>query len=392
MANLADRHPHSRRNLIAYRVALVGITAIVGAFSLQSYTARLLAKKAPDIALRISPRDGIAAGNKAATILSNGLSIPADLRDARRYAERALDVDLTRDDAIFTVAATPPTSQQEARATLLVQQAEKLSRRNLAVQLWLIESAVRKGSVPAALRHFDIALRTNRTAGALLFPVLRSALEDSELLLPIARMVNAAPWREQFLQFAVSINKPSVALARVFAVQTGLAPFQATDLKGAFVAQLFAAGQYDAARRLAVRTPALVQDPHFAGSTSYAPFAWQLSDHGQVTAERLQDGNNSFVEIRASDSASGAAATQSLRAPPGRYILSINGRGETAGLTVQLACAKPNQELVNAPVRGRIAVTVAIPNGCEVLTLSLLVAAGDGQRTWQVSNVDLIPN
>jgi hypothetical protein len=282
---------------------------------------------------------------------------------------------------------------EEPRARALVQQAELLSRRNLATELWLIEDAVRREDVPGALRHFDVALRTSKIAGGLLYPVLREALEDPQLTRPIAQTLSVAPWRSQFLQYAVSLNRPSVALASIFQQQRNLEPFQGTDLKGALVGQLLARKSYDSAARLALGKPAgLVQDSGFAQETGFPPFNWQLADGDGLSSLRLQRAGGSALQITAQSDAAGPAAVQLIHAAPGLYMFVATMPDSNPGLIARLVCADTERELATISLGSRTAVTVTVPAGCAYQTLSIVALPSDtGTRSWQLTRVELLP-
>jgi hypothetical protein len=362
--------------------------------ALQSAGARLLARRAPDLALRISPHDAIASSARASVALNQGLTDPSQLAVARGHAARSLTRDMTRDDAFVVMAATMSGPQVEQRATRLVNHAERLSRRNLATQLWLIEDAVRRQSVVGALSHFDIALRTSKIAGASLYPVLRAAIEDPPLVEPIARTLNAAPWRGQFLQYAISLNQPSPALAAVVARQKKLLPFQGSDLRGALVGQLVSAKSLDAAARLALgRDAGPVQDPVFANAGGYAPFAWQLADGATLVARRLREGASTRLQIQADESASGVAASQAIRLAPGRYVLSAAMTNDAPGLSALLECLDDGRALAAMPIVMNKAMMVEVPTGCRYQTLKVMVSAErEGRGEWYLTRVDVSPN
>lgn len=377
-----------------YRAVLVLLAVLAAGLGVQAAATRLLARRAPDLALRFSSTDAIALSIKANAVLANGE--PARLMEARALARRALKRDLTRDDALVIMAVTGNGAGAEQRGTRLVRQAESLSRRTLATQLWLIEDAVSHGNVRGALGHFDVALRTSKNSGGLLFPVLRNALEESQLTGPIARTLNAAPWAGSFLQYAVSLNRPTGALAAVMAAQNGLAPFQGTDLKGALVAQLVSAKSYDTAARLALGGAAgLVRDPGFAEEGGYAPFAWQLSDDVGLVARRLREGAASQLQVKADEGATGPVATQLIAAKPGRYLLSGRMATAASGLAIRLACVNDDRELTRIALTRTATTGVSVPTACPYQMLSVLVTAEDqdqGRGDWRLTRVDLTPD
>lgn len=382
-----------RRPSLAYRLLLVLILAILGGLALQAAGARLLARQSPDLALQISPNDAIALSRRASGLMLQATRDGRQLASARRFAERAIRRDLTRDDALFVLGATINT-KDGARTRRIVGHAETLSRRNFLTQLWLIEDAVQRGSVGGALRHFDTALRTTESAGGVLYPVLRGAVDDPELTMAIARTVNAAPWRGQFLQYAVSLNRPTPALAQLFARQRGLTPFQGTDLKAALIGQLVANRLYDDAAGLALKKGSgLVNDPRFGGDRGYPPFSWQLSDAAGIVAQRVRDPGGARLEVTADEGAGGVAAAQLIRAPAGPHVLRADATGAATGLFASLICADDKRELGSVPLGRSISAAITIPAGCQYQLLSIVVSSGTGRSSeWQITNIDLVPN
>jgi len=147
----------------------------------------------PAGAHELAPWDG---RNGAA--LAEVLATPAvgDYKRAEAVAETALRQDATAVGAAATLGSTAKISGQAAKSDRLFAYAERLSRRNLATQLWEIENAVSRGDIAGALRHYDIAFRTNVKARELLFPVLSNATDDPEIRAALVATLSQRPlWR-----------------------------------------------------------------------------------------------------------------------------------------------------------------------------------------------------
>lgn len=85
--------------------------------------------------------------------------------------------------------------------------ADRLSRRDVGTQFFLIEEAVRNNDIDRALRHYDSALRVNEESRSVLFPVLAEALGQPAVRRKLSSyMSEPAPWFDGFLRHAIKTS------------------------------------------------------------------------------------------------------------------------------------------------------------------------------------------
>ena len=150
--------------------------------------------------LGVMPFDARAKVKSAEMLLARTRASPPAVARARTLALAALRRDPTMAPAWRLLALAASMQGREREAARLFHFAERLSRRDLPTQLWLIEESVSRNDIPGALRHYDIALRTSLASPELLFPVLTRASGDNNVVGPLGTLLASdPPWRETFL-------------------------------------------------------------------------------------------------------------------------------------------------------------------------------------------------
>lgn len=251
--------------LIAYRVA--GAILLLGLLWL-SVTTSLAAvnrKHRPEIALRFRPDDSFA---KAQIASREQLSAAAesDPDRLRALAISALEHDPTHAQAARVLGFIRANAGDVPGAFRLMSYANRLSRRDLATQLWLIEYNVQRNDVPEVLRHFDAASSTSQQATTILFPILANAIEDPELVAPIADMLKRKPWwAPSLLQLMVTQSKASGSLVALFDALADAGQAVRGDIVEALAARLAREGRSDLISRLKEAYPAACGDAAHSG-------------------------------------------------------------------------------------------------------------------------------
>jgi hypothetical protein len=383
------------------RALAVALVLVVGILAVRHSLGMALAAKRPELALRIDGENAQVQAQAALAVIQGGPE-PQRRARARALAERALARDAGN---VTALAAYGLASDRPERTAAAFTAAERLSRRSLVTQLWLIESAVAKGDVAQALHHYDIALRTSRAAPAVLFPVLVEATTDDALLPAIARTLAQRPlWGGLYLQQLAQSGPDQGRIATLFALlkRQGVATGTAADaaLYDRLVAarmfddawKVYAAGQRGA-RRDAVRNPLFADQP-----AAPTPFDWQPSDNEFVTArlEQAAPGQGRLVFSTAAGEG-GEVVRQLLALPAGDYAVQVDAeRIETADAAppyLRLVCLASGAELLRKPLalQGATAARVAVPAECRGQSLSIVVqpATGLGAVAGTVRSVRL---
>jgi hypothetical protein len=371
-------------------VALVAGTALLAVGVVANGIARVSAGAAPGTALAVAPWDARALAGEATARLTEDPAAP-DLDGAAAAARRALARDLTVASAFGTLGTVRDARGDRAGAARLMAASSRVSRRDLATRLWFIETAVQRGDVAGALQHFDIALRTNRSAAPLLFPILGGALTDDALVRPIARLLAREPaWAAEFVYATASSGVASTNLARALALLPRLPQRPGTDLRAMVVEALVAEGAFAAGRAFAAPamppqpSGALLRDPRFADPRGVVPFTWGLADSADLSAERLGGGGG--VRVSATNNGRGRALRQALALAPGAYRFTTLREGSPirsseAPVWSVLCVARGGAQRVIAalPVAGpgRAAMGFVIPQGCAAQFVALDLPANE---------------
>ncbi len=177
--------------------------------------------------------------------------------------------------------------------------AERVSRRDFLTELALVEYAVQSGDVPAALRHYDVALRTKTGAEAILFPILREALKGAEIQKHFAILAAMSPpWMGDFLAKTIRAGGYSTA---VLAIADRVGGLKSIDPSGQLDTLLLTGlgvdRRFDLLRRYYLSVPgadrrALTSSGFDAVNTrpELGPVAWQLMHSEPLLVSFTQEG------------------------------------------------------------------------------------------------------
>lgn len=386
------------------RGALAIIVMALGYISVASTMGYLSRVAAPEHAHRLAPWDGRVTAMLAAK-LSGVDGDAVDLIRARRLAREALLQDPTATGAVIALGLVDEQTGRSRAAARLFNYANVLSRRDLATQLWAIETAVSRGNIAGALRHYDIALRTSRHAPDLLFPVLVSAIADPPIRAALVQTFRNKPsWAPLFIEYAASNGpNPHVTSLLFHDLQRSgitIAPVAQTVLidtlasRGAFDdAWLY----YSAVRPNSDRRRS--RDSRFtANLTMPTVFDWRIANDSAISASIQRTDNGGVVDFSAPSGVGGTVVQQTQLLPPGRYRLS----GRAAALAALgndspywVAACQNGRELgrINIPGTGDFTGVFNVPAECVAQTLSLVLRPSDatGGTTGQIERVQLVP-
>jgi len=287
-----------------------------------------LSRSRPELASSIDGSNAIAAARTAAAMLPEQGTGDAINRIAA-LATGALIRDPTQVVAASTLALTRDVKGDHTGAGRLMAYSQRVSQRDLATQLWLIEEAVRKGNIDAALDHYDIALRTSKRAPRILFPVLVGAIADPAIVDPLTAKVAREPnWAGGLLFELVRQDAAPANVARLFVT---LAQRSANyDQRNAelFIQRRVAAGDvanaWQVYRSIEPSGSALaLRDGTFSDATPRpVPFEWELTDQNELAAVRDDSSAGKVLRLRANTGAGGVVARQLVRLAPGSHTMS----------------------------------------------------------------------
>jgi hypothetical protein len=384
---------------------------VLGYVSITQTLAFVNYKADPERAYALVPGDGRIAGELAEQ-LAAGEADAAQRARANRLARQALANEPLAAPALTALALNTQLAGNTNAARRLFVHSERLSRRELVTQLWFIEDAVSRNDIAGALRHYDIALRTSKSAPDLLFPILSSALADPEIAESLAGLLASQrpAWGEAFVQYLGSPGAdPTVSagvLRRLASLGYAIPAASQTGVINALVARgAFADAwrYYTSIRNGAVRDRS--RDPGFAAQLQTpSAFDWTpvMNDAGvSASIDHARDGG--IFDFAAPSTVGGLVLQQVQLLPAGRYRIE----GTSSGIE-QPGNARPYWQLscMDGRELGRVDVpdsaqadgrftgefTVA-GEGCTAQTLRLVVRPSTeiGGVTGQIGRVQLVP-
>ena len=280
--------------------------------------------------------------------LSGSLADPDVRPQVAVSARQSLLRDPTSASAAVSLALIAEIEGRKSQASGLINYALRMSRRDLRAHLWSIEAAVARHNVPIALHHYDIALRTSKSAPGLLFPVLSAALSDPAIRNGVAGVLNARPaWKDLFLNWLSSNSSDPRSAAMLFLNLTRRGvdiPWTAqASLTGALVRQgAFAEAWQTYALSSATGDRRRSRQAAFDNVPEVpSPFDWNLPAVDGLSASLQQGPHGIVLAYDAANGAGGVAARQLQFLPAGQYII----RGKASDVTGdvrpfwQLVCA-----------------------------------------------------
>jgi hypothetical protein len=384
------------RSIGVIRILVFSVLGLVGAWYAATLALSGVARlKAPQSALMFMPNESTALAARADQLFfGNPQQPPAAVRT---LALAALGEQAINPRAIRLLGYYADVQDDNANAKKFIRMAQRLSRRDAATQLWLIEAYARENDTKQTLVHYDIALRTKPETQSILFPRLLNAIEDQEIrtaLKPYIRAENG--WGNSFLYYA-NANSKNLPVLTDLVVETGglvdreSAKNQELGLLGRLVGEKYFAD----ARRLFLQMPgakpARMTSAAFDASdrdSRFGPMGWQLIDDPDAGGGFTGKAGNKQVTLSlfANSGTTRPVATKLLYLKPGNYLFSVRlanlDRGEGGFLRWQLRC--PN-DASGAPlwtinsINASLRATFAVPANCPVQFVDLIASGGKGQ-------------
>jgi hypothetical protein len=397
----------SRRNWFG-RIALASGALTLGTWSLGDSFARVVESADPVQAMALARDNGVILAAAAQQEFSQAPSADENSR-AVRLAKLALRRDPTAVEALTVLGLQAQLRNDTERTRALFEYSLQLSRRELRPQIWAIEEAVNRGDIDAALRSYDIALRTSREAPRLLLPTLVSALAEPRVRAGVLEIMASKPvWSDSFLNRVATSGIDPVAGLALFREGASIGLPLTDNLRVALVNVLMAEGEtrqawdyYGEFRRGARRDRS--RDPEFTlGPDDRAVFDWMPSTQSGVSAAILQEGKGGVLDFSLPPATGGVLVQQTQLLPPGTYRLAGRSRGidqtDRSRPYWALFCQDgrelgrvevPNSEIDDGAFEG----SLTVPSGCAVQTLSLIARTTDAITgvSGQIERATLVP-
>lgn len=393
----------------AIRGGLATAAAAAGYFSVAHTLAQVVVNNDPAFAHRLAPWDGRITAALAAS-LAGTKATPAGRERADSLARQALLQDPTAVAAVSTLGIDAEIRGDRRAASRLFAYSEKLSRRDLQTQLWNIETAVARGDINGALRHYDTALRAKVQSWDMLFPILASASADAQVRAALVRRLAGKPlWAEPFINY-LAANQPDPRTASALFLDLRRAGVPVSDSAHASAINALLGGGFsdDAWRHYAAihrnADSRLSRDPRFAdASETPTPFDWTpINDGGVNTSIQRGEGGGVF-DFSSPASVGGPLLQQIQMLPPGKYRIAGHSGGieQAVGYLPYwaLLCRADGRELArvvlpnSSQAGGNFGGPMVVPVGCPVQVLVLVARASEAVSglTGQIDRVQLAP-
>jgi hypothetical protein len=394
MERRAKRRPSSPSRVAfvkrsrAQAIGTIAVALVVSVLCFQNGFAAFAREDRAQMALTVAPWDARAKSALAGQI--QVLRGRGDDPEAVALAKAALRRDATLPTPYRVLGFARDAVSDAAGAERLLAAGNKLSRRDFATQLWLIERAVGRNDVPGALDHYDIALRTSDAAPAILTPILAQGLSEPQIVDGLAPRLKSAPWGPQFLTDAIATSKSMPGLVRLaIRLQQHGHPLSLDNMRQ-LANRLVEEKAFREVAALRAISPArlpsgqLIGDPTFDRPGDIASFAWALGqgDHAEVVRKSEEGGGIKGIRFTVQPKRTGEVARQLLTLAPGQYRLAIAGRSNVRSDNMPptwfLTCADTLTQLAtldmpnSAPTK-LTEVQFDVPRGCNAQSLVLAV-------------------
>jgi tetratricopeptide (TPR) repeat protein len=384
------------RSVGLFRIITFSILGLIGAwFATTLALSGVTRIKAPQSALLFMPRESTALAARADLLFFANPQQPPEA--VRMLSLAALREQAINPRALRLLGYYADVEGDSATAEKFIRMAQRLSRRDAATQLWLIEAYARENDTKQTLVHYDIALRTKPDTQTILFPRLLNAIEDEDIrtaLKPYIRAENG--WGGSFL-FHANANSKNLPALTDLVVETGglVDPKAAKNQEQGLLSRLVSEKYFADAKRLFLQMsgakPARMTSAAFDPSDRDARFGamgWQLIDDpdagGGFTGKAAD--RQIALSLFANSGTTRPVATKLLYLNPGSYMFSARlahlDRGDGGFLRWQLRCPSDASgaplwmiDSINASLRA----TFAVPANCPVQFLDLIASGGKGQ-------------
>lgn len=396
-----------RRNWVARGALALGLLVLAYQGTVGSL-ANAVAKVDPARAAALAPDSGVVLARYAQDSFARAPSKDPQSLPAR-LARRALLADATAADALTVLGFQARLRGDKALADEVFGYSLALSRRELRPRLWAIEEAVEKGDIAAALRNYDIALRTSRDAAGMLYPTLGAALSEPRIRAELIRILATKPaWTEEFAEYVARRGIEPVGFIALLAEGRSLGLNVPDELRAHVVNALVSQDKPDQAWAFYRSYRDNVQrdrsrDPAFTyGGAVRAAFDWQTAVDTRLSVAILSEGKKGLLDFSVPPNSSGELVRQYQVLPKGEYRLHGRSRGlvqpENSRPFWVLSCAD-GRELGRVVVSdsrtndGRFAGRFTVPQECRVQILSLMARPNEDimGMAGQIERVELLP-
>ncbi len=371
----------------SYRAAVITATLVLAAVIVGNSIGSNASLLPPAQGMSLAPWDARARLKLAEAELAAGLRAKERLAVAEDLARQALTRDPTLAAAWRTLGLAASAQQRPGEARDILRTAEQVSRRDLGIQLWLIEDAVQRQDVVRALHHYDSALRISLSSREMLFPILGGALAQPQMRAPLAAILSRdPPWAEAFYYSLAETPPASGALLDLLRQVDRPQLLRSSAPLRIMVANLAGRSDNGAAERVyrmlnpGADAGALLRNGGFERENAVPPLDWQIEQAGSLAIAQ----ENGRLLVDGSSGAGGVIARQALALPGGTYRVSFRHGAEDGRVfrpSLLIRCARTSAALVSiddagaADPAGR---PFTVPASCSDQVIELQVRSEEG--------------
>lgn len=301
--------------------------------------------------------------------------------------------------ALWAWGAVSGANATDARFQL----AERVTRRELGVQMELLRAQVTNNDLASGFRHLDRALTVSPEAGATLLPGIAQSLDRPEirqLLIPYAKQ----PWFAALVRQSVEKSPDPLSVAALLTEANKKVTELSPDTLPSLLRALISAEEGYEAGQLAVRMDAVSTDgleqfgvSEQTLSPKARPLTWQLANSD---AASVKPGNAAEIVFTLEAGRSATLLDRVTIYRAGTYILgnTLSGSDTRLNARWEMRCVgKDGEKLVwsqripvsEAAQRSEVAVT--IPEGCPAQRWQFKASASDLQvaASGEIKHIDL---
>jgi hypothetical protein len=397
------------------RLSLFSIITLIAAwFSFASAVAMSYRQENPVLAMRLDPKEAAALAKQADIMLATDVK-KNRVSAITNLAEKALLSEPINPRALRVLGTVYNNANDSSKGSKFFNLAAQQSRRELGVNIWLVEQAIADNNAKQALYYYDIVLRSDSRGKDLLFPKLTQAIGAPEIrvaLLPYLK--SDAPWMSDFVNYSTYYDANISGLAQLVLLAGGL-PKTANYAEARFnlIEKLFQKGDLQNSLTLGKLTKteagpasisvALIQtnvDPQVT------PFQWRTIDLDSGSSGFEAGPKNGVLSLVgwSGFGKKSVVASKILSLSQGRYKISVDGttrsqdQNSRAVWVAYCHDGAKKSEMSRLDVAKQTAakksMEVAISSNCIAQSLELEIDGGRDPEgtTVEISNISISKN
>jgi tetratricopeptide (TPR) repeat protein len=378
------------------RILLVVAISLVGGWlSIALALSGVTRNKSPETALKLLPGESVALAGVADQLF---FSTPGKMNtNSVKLATKAIEQQALNAKAIRLLGYAADAEGNDTKAIEFMKMAEKISRRDLGTQLWLIEYYAKQNNAKATLNQYDILLTTKPETRQLLFSRLSSAIDDQGIRAELRRYFRQnRPWMAGFLSYAIGDVESPLGLVNLIVEARGFPKGASSqEQEQSLLGRLVNEKKFGEARRLydVIAGANLTRfiNPAFDDTdrdSRFGAMGWQISSDPDASGAFVQGKKASdlTLSIFARASTTRIAASRLLYLTPGRYgfgaKVSQLERGSGGNVRFQLRCVNGDADTTiwtfDADPKNRPPV-IDVPETCSVQFLDIVASGGKAQ-------------